>query len=456
MPRPIHPALEVIDFQTDDIGSQIEALLIDIKREIIDEARANSSESTTIDDGMAGGVFYKTRRRLATSKFKPLLEDLILRRFGIRTNVKFDTQVLGAIMPFFINKNHVLIDKSWRGDFYIKEQELVLKTLHDQKGTIDLKHATVGGIFSKYVHDVYFDVVGVFLPQTHSPAEMTAILLHEIGHAFTYYEFSNRVTTTNQILTQLVQELHGDNKPEVKQYLFKELASGYGVSEKAFEDLVEEENRVILGMRLFKRLVPLIQSQLPNDKYSETASEQLADNFAARFGYGRQLITGLDKLYINGSPEKGGEGVGFFMDLVQGIQIMIWILGSLMSGAPFIIAGMLIVLLLTIMGSGEASTDMTYDRLKIRYTRIRHQHIELLKRLDLPKEKLSKLLEDIQVMDKIINNTRVHRDLFDRLVNFISSKAKAAKESVELQQLLEAMAHNNLFVKAGEFKLAGQ
>lgn len=434
-------AMESIDFQRDSFGSQLEAILYGAEKFILDK----------------GGLIVQSRMRLQDSEFPGMLSDLIFKRLGIKTSVIMNTATPGAIMPFFATKHHVLMDPMWHGQFELKDQEKILKNAKNKIGTIDLTNARVGGIFSEYEHKLWVDVAGNLLNFKMTVPEVTAIILHELGHAFTYYEFADRLESTNQVLTNLSMLMRKGDEAEggKKQYLMKELAEKFGQKSEDFDDILNEKNQVIFGMKLFKKYIDFVKSQLPNAKYDTTASEQLADNFAARFGYGRQLITALDRFYT-GAPEKSavgrfGANFGGLFEII--ILPAVGALYTLMLGiVPAILIFSLILMLITFL-CGESFQDMTYDVLKMRYTRIRQQYIEMITTLDLKKEELREVVDSIHEMDTIIKSTSIYKSLITRLSNFIFSKHRATKNDVEMQYLLEALTHNNLYLKSAELEV---
>ena len=454
-------ATEVIHFQHDAFGSQLEAILYDIEKFIGGDYTADKDYPQKKEEpyeGNPNGVDPDTeylRIKVARSHFGDLISDLVYRRFGIKLQVMFNNDCIGAIMPMILNENHVLLDNYWRGGGVLpKDQVRVIKEAKNKTGWVDLEHAKVGGLFSEYLHKMWFDVVGHFrLHQTTVPG-MVAIILHELGHAFTYYEFANRLEETNQVLAHLSDEIRNPTSPSKRIYIFKELAGKFGVKEEEFNDIIEEENEAILGVKLFKKYVAFVKSQLPNRKYTETSSEQLADNFAARFGYGRQLITALDQFY-QFDPERNSSvrRMAPYFEIIKHMLLIgaavVYTIGGL------VIIGVAIAFLYVIcfIHGGEEDEDMTYDRLKMRYTRIRQQYIERINKIPMSKEDLRHVVDEVHQMDEIIKQCAVYRSLFTRLANFVFSKNRAAKASVELQYLLEELTHNNLFLKSAELKV---
>lgn len=435
-------AVESIDFQSDKFGNQLESILYDMEKFI----------------QASGGNVFQARQRLADSELVNLLSDTIFKRLGIKTKIIVKTTCPGAIMPMFYNENHVLLKPMWRGQISgeLPDQAKLIKKAKDAVGTIDLKNAKVGGIFSEYQHTLWLDVVGNLQTLKMSVPEITAVLLHELGHAFTYYEFSDRLESTNQVLANLSREVRGGNNDEKRHFILKELAGRFGVKEQEFDDILNEKNSVIFGVKLFDKYIKFVKSQMPNAKYSDTSSEQLADNFAARFGYGRYLISGLDRLYI-GAPEKVSDSGRMMMTfgqfILEVIAPAVWAIATIMGGS--IVTGVLIALFFSflLVFSGDASADMTYDVLKMRYKRIRQQYIEMIKQLDMDKEALRNVVDSVHFIDNIIQNTAIYRTIYNRVANFLFSWHRNAKKDIELQYLIEELTSNNLFLKSAELEV---
>lgn len=438
MKLPQYLSLETIDFQNDGFGEKMEAMIRKLY-DIIDADKIDPESMKDMNDLPEGGE----------------LANLIFQRLGLKVDFEFNTYTAGAVMPFFANENHIFLDEQWRiglDMIGLPDQKKLLKTMYNSTGTIDLKNARLGGSFSKYTHPVYISLVYNKLDDL-TPAENTAILLHEFGHAFTYYEYSNRTDTANQILSQLVAEFNNSKDSSKKDYLIKELGKQYNTSTKDVDDMLNTDNPSVLGMKIFRQYMKHVQSITPNAMYNQTSSEQLADSFASRFGYGRELITGLDRWY-KGTPERNKEegNLDYIRGIFIGILSFIIIIGGLIAGGPMVLVSLLMLLIWFVIysASGDVDKDWTYDDLKIRYTRIKHQYIERIKNLKVPKEILNKTIADIKAMDKIIDKSYIYRGPLDSLKNALSLRNREAKKDIELQQLLEELAHNTLFLKSAE------
>lgn len=430
-------SMEMIEFQKDNFGKDLEALLTKIRTLVIDP-----------------NFEYKT---IIKTKELEGIKKLIKSRLGL--TIKFVTNSApAAIMPFYPGPNHVFMPKIFKGDLVIPDQRTFINKNKGVKGTVDLKNAKVGGMFSEYEVKLYMNFKTLFIDLKASPGEVTAIMLHEMGHAFYACSFADRVDTTNQILSEIVKNLSGKKDLEVS-IVYRELEKiNPNITEKEIDDIVNG-TRVIAGPRLAKIVFEGFRHQLKDDTYDQTSFEALADNFASRFNYGRELVSGLDKLgeYF-GAPERD-ESMRFYLYFMQvmGLAVLatyIFLFFSVSIPAIMILG---IIITLIIYSHGEKMKDYTYDDLRIRYNRIRQDAINQIKVLlekddGTSKEQLKEILSSIENTDKIISGLKDFNLMFYNLSNFIFPSNRKARNSVKEQQLLEQLASNDLFLKAATLK----
>lgn len=476
---------EAIDFQRDGFGKELEAIFAEMMKFVDDNI--DHVEDIDIhlgkDDTYQGsilnlplalrfnvGKIKALRELVATADFKTRLSLIIEKRFGFKTKFIFNTNCPAAVMPFLGDNNHILARQK---SFSLLIAEQTLDAQHDElakekalHGTVDLKRAKVGGIFSVYTHQVYFDFVVNHLDKKLTPAEMAGVLLHELGHVFTFYEFSDRMESTNQVLAHVAKKTVGMDDDKARVYALTELGAILDISQSEIGELKEEKDMRSFGMKIVKLFMRSLRSQMPNSKYDDTASEQLADNFAARFGYGRHVIMGLDKImpnFLNFERNTFMMCVGLVLDLYfvvySNIKKLLYclravsVIGSMTAGPIFFLCVDLFFTGKELFFSGDAHRNMTYDDLKTRYKRLRDQLIEMINQLDLSHQELKAVVDDIHFMDRIIDHTYNYRKVTNRVANFLFSKSRDIRTNIELQQLLEELTHNNLFLKSAELKL---
>lgn len=436
-------ATEMISFQHDKFGAEIEEIITKIY-EFCDKNRSLS--------------YNELGQFISNDSLVRLLEDLIFKRTGIKTRIYSKGNIGGAINVMLFNEHHILLPDFLRGQVskYLQDQAALIEKSTGKKGTVDLEKARVSGIFSEYEHEIYIPFHLNYLYANFTPAEQTAILLHEIGHAFTYYEFSDRLETTNQVMANLSKVMKDSSaNTEKRVYCLRELEECFGLKEKTLDELADEKSYTIFGLKLFKRYMEFVHSQVPNELYNQTASEQLADNFATRFGYGRPLVTGLDKfekLCINDAHKKPS----IFLAWLSLIWTMGWIFICslyIVGTAVYALVYMAMFVTVVLLGSGTAGRDYTYDTTKARFKRIRQQFIEQIKTTDMDKKSLAKHITNIHEIDRVINSVFEEKLPLEKIANFIFPHNRKAEDSLDAQYLLEDLAHNNLFLKSAEMKV---
>lgn len=426
-------SLEMIDFQKEGF----KALDI-VVEQLYKKAQEITSRSAFLNDKEVGDL-------------KKLLEHTLTERFGISYNLIFNTDYDGAIIIFPINQNSILLSPVARELYKDRKHQKLRKDFNNKTGTVDNKNAKVSGIFSVYTHDFYLNIHSLVKHKI-TVREIAAIILHEVGHSYTYYEFADRTDTTNRVLSELSDILKEGNPTKIT-YKFRELAKTMNEEEDYFDEVANSSNRTIMGVKFFKKYIQTVGKQAANLKYSETASEQLADNFAARFGYGRDLITALDKLYTF-SPEKSTFLYWFstITSILSMIETTIKVISTIFVALP---VGVLygLVALVFFYFKGTKNADYTYDNLFSRYERIKHQVIVQLKDETLSKEDTKLILAQLTAIDEIINKTRDYTPILTVVSDFIFSPNRSAKEQVLLEKSLERLAHNELFTMSAHYSV---
>lgn len=422
---------ESIDFQSGMFGKELEAVIKSIK-----------------DDGV------KTKDLQACEQ-KKILQSIIQKHTGLNINLILDTEQIACVYLPTVHRNHLFYYNEYRHLYELKDSMAIFKTIKEikQKNTVNLSTSKVTGIFSKLEVDIHLQV-NSFLEHKMRPNQITAILLHEIGHLFTYYEYITRQHSTNQVLAGVLRSVFNGDSIKEREFVFEQAGILMGGDKNTFKDIVKQDDTRVISTVVYSKHVEMMKSELGTDSYDYTACEQLADQFATRHGYGRPLIEALETLGVMfGSTT--GKIPEFWSGLMQ-IMSMIFMISfsilSLISGhvGYFIFFGALP--LLTLLGSGASRADYTYDILKTRYLRVREQMIQRLKDKRIKKEETELIIDSIERVDMIIAKTYEERLPLDKIMDFIFPKNKRVRASVVLQRQLEELASNDLFLKSAQLK----
>jgi len=128
------------------------------------------------------------------------------------------------------------------------------------------------------------------------------------------------------------------------------------------------------------------------------------------------------------------------------------LLGAVLGSVLLMIAGAPMFFLITWTVSGGAEYQNVYDKLKIRYKRVREQLISRLKVKSLAPELVKNILEDLKVLDKIIDQTGEFSSILNVVGNIIYPSNWVLSSRKNAQRLLEELASNDLFIKAAQLR----
>lgn len=380
------------------------------------------------------------------------IEDWVYDRMKLRIHLVMDG-ALAACLPLYSSDTHALANPFWHGSEVDSAQSKWKRDSDGKRGWVDLRHAQVGGVFSTYDHPVHIrftDLLGLKL----SVAEIAAVFMHEIGHLFTWCEYSARLSTANQVLEQISKEVTGTRKNR-SDYIFKLVSDVHKEVNPKDLDLLLSEDQLIAGTAYRSLVVGMLSSVVRDLRYSETSSEQLADSFAVRWGFGRELVTALDTMLTRfGDPAKSTSSLW----LISIIQIaMATMYGALLlvtlPMAVGIPAAAAVTLLFAICFDGELNYR-TYDNLRDRFKRIRQDIIAGLKRQDLGKAEVENALKSLDDIDDILKDTGTGETAITRIMRYFAPWSRRTANSREELQLFESLANNELFAASQRIKHA--
>lgn len=437
-------SMEAIAFQDNKFGLALEA--------VFEKVLVNKLSAQDLDE-----------------QFAPEFNAIIKQFTNLPIQVNFKTTFIEkvtvggpAIYIDTFTPRHIFNDKNTReGMSDLGEKNIVkmLETIkqNNLKNTIDLKRAWVTGIFAEVPIRMIFPQSFVYGRKL-TVKELTAVMLHEIGHAFTVCEYANRVNTTNQVLAGLMRSSIED-APSVQEIVFKQAGELLFYDEKTFvvaEEITDTQAKFVVILNAVEKRS---KSENSTTHYDFVSCEQQADQFAARMGYGRYIVTGLDKAFDNPLDKNAiaRHYVGFcevmFPLIKRGITVM-----SMVALGPqvYLLAATLTVFLFGLMmyQAGELNRNHTYDSTRVRYLRVREDILTRIKDKKIAPEMVKELLEDIAAIDKVLDGllkteTKKYLEIAS---NYIFKKHRDAHDARQLQRQLEELASNDLYRVAAKLR----
>lgn len=343
----------------------------------------------------------------------------------------------------------LLVKLIWGKDD-IQNNPIVLLNKKFLVGNIDRTNNRVEGDFCDIPNTLYFPKSELVTDEEKkaklTSEECAAIILHEVGHAFGYLEYLDRSIRRNQILASVM--LNYTTPEKEKKIFISKLENIYTLSEdekKVFEDVSKaNEAGIVIIRKEYERNI----KELGGDVYDETSFEALADNYAVKCGAGKALASGLKK--IMGAYNAGlyfQFSANFFNAVIKISQIFT----LLTYGGILTVAIYVVPLLLSIFFSGMEEEQ--YDDLKHRFVRIRQGMIEQLKKINFPPKDIQEVLTQLDEIEKYINTTRwFDPNVLNYLKRVVNPKYRKSFNIKQLEQQLEGLISNDLFVSAAKLK----
>jgi hypothetical protein len=317
--------------------------------------------------------------------------------------------------------------------------EALRKISSSLEGTVDLKKGKVTGVFTKIASTVFISanlimpnmaVKGLVL----TPEELSAALLHEIGHAFTYYELLATTVMTNYALDLVVTSLRGETDKVKRIKLIEAAAEGLEAKVPDATKLAEQTDESVIQSVLLNAAVENSRSATGSRVYEYRNAEFLADQFATQQGAAKALATSVEKFAA-------------------------WQVGLASLQNKWSVTHMAFTVLRTVMDIGLlpvyaimlALPDMdvmSYDPPQERLGRIKRTLIQAIKDDRLSSIQRDELLSDIATVDETLSRiaSESRRPLFMALWQSLTSDRRARAKQTKYQQDLEALASNDLFV----------
>uniref|UniRef100_A0AAU7PF14 Virion structural protein n=1 Tax=Burkholderia phage vB_BgluM-SURPRISE13 TaxID=3159457 RepID=A0AAU7PF14_9VIRU len=393
------------------------------------------------------------------------LEIAVAKCIKDNTNISFDITVADMPMmtePPHIDKNSPLLEGyGWKDTTLSKRSLADIRKSQDKevRAFLDPNASWVDGYLADlppikmYLNApmIYGNkglLYKIFDGREYSSPEISAIILHEVGHVWSFYEHLIRFRTTNQILITLARELDGTQDHGRREMIIKEAGEMLSLQNVDATDLSNKNNTTVYTV-IITNLARKNRSQSGVEGYDINSFEALSDQFATRHGAGKDLVTALDKMYKGTIYRRGWAGY-FFLEFVK---LAVLALGVFEIATGQLYGAYTTFALLAGLLLADSHHDW-YDKAGARFTRIRNQLVEELKDPTLPKEDSARIRQDIDIIDETNKKFKDHTQLVGLVYDYLIPSGVNKRKQIEFQQSLEEMASNKLFYYANKFRNA--
>jgi hypothetical protein len=412
-------------------------------------AESIAHQNTELFDGLTAMMskLLNTTPSLKTIK-ETGIEKLVFDKLGISMEVMWDTNddINAHMLPPMLDRNHTLFHPMWKPFIGAEDGVKMIHALGKPilTGTVDRGKSKVGGDFSKIAIPVCF-YRGLFNSKLLTAREIAAIVLHELGHAFTYFECLSDCATRNYAIVAATSKFLGTDTEQSKILVLREIDQKLGISIPDKELLatkgIDQVYTVITTETMKKSY-----SQLGTSLYDTRTWESLSDQFASRHGASASLSTALDKIYRRYSSSAYYSTPKFL--IVEVLKIVSTVL--VLAVGLFLINLAALLLVFNILLSNPF-TD-SYDRPKDRVARIREDLISKLKDRDLHPSLRKVILEDISIIDGILADMH-NRDTFWQSVwRYVTVETASQVNKMEFYKSIERLSNNNLYLMSAKLK----
>lgn len=389
-----------------------------------------------------------SRESIKESKFN----EIVFAHTGILTALVVERSLYAdaSVSVPILDHNHPLINQ-WRREFFTDNKGIrgIREARSALKGEIDLRAGKVSGIFSTLEARVYISTTLLASADYLTAAEMAAFMIHELGHVFTHFEFLAESVTTNQFLSSISSAVLTETDHSKRVVLIGRAEKELGITVPSKEELANATDGKIIQTVLITTKIQQARSALGSSVYDSTSWEYLADQFTARHGAGRELVTGLDKLNrYTGNPSYKTAVERALITVYRTIGLIF------LTGVTATYVGPLAVMLpiLSIWATTFSDSAPTYDDIEFRFKRVRGQLVENLKDRTIDPLHREKLLDDIRTLDTILVDIKDRRDFLDVIWDNLLPGRRKARNQLVLQHDLEKLAANSLFVHSADLK----
>lgn len=310
--------------------------------------------------------------------------------------------------------------------------------------TFDLKKAKVNNAPKDTCNFLFVDFHYLVFEERLNAKELVSTTLHEVGHAIANLTHIYRSARTTTVIMETIRDelSNNDNLIEVLQI----------TANKAFNKELKSSNTAAAIVELYDTYSDDVMKISKHDTRESIDSEQLADQFSTRFGYGEYLAKALNNGY---DEDRNKFKYNMYVTSSLLYAFLPFVIFFLVYNALFFISAALAYVvygyITTIYTGGvfslitgdRYSREGTYDGMKRRLERIRLDMIRQLRNSDLPMDAMKEKINSIEKIDMEITKAIERNKPLEKIGNFMPWNYKNYTYS-QMDYLIEKMMENNL------------
>lgn len=348
-----------------------------------------------------------------------------------------------------LDKNHPFLKQmgieEW-GNSGVTLQSIRESSSKCKDAGVDLRTGRVKGYF-KQVKITIVLAHNLFADKKYKTEHICGIYAHELGHAFTYFEYFGNIIRRSILIDQAAKTVMDNSyNSESKVKLLQEVEKQLGTQNLQLEKTINlpsnkakiRVEQVLITDDLFNHT----RTESSTPYYDARNIEQLADQFCVIHGMGKwqaEALTVIYKHYRDPSVVSATEFV-----VVELIKVTLFILMSFLN--PFLVL---------LYGLTFIPMPEWYDKPKQRIESLKRQMISILKNCKDPLVK-EKLLADVQAMEQLLEEYSHRSSIFELYLNHLNPVGRRMYKEENFRKQIESYLNNDLFYKAAEFEVASK
>jgi hypothetical protein len=346
-----------------------------------------------------------------------------------------------------MDKNHPFLKQmglEGYGESGITLQSIRESAMKSKDAGVDLRTGRVKGYF-KQVKVTIAIAHNLFTNKEYKTENICGIYAHELGHAFTYFEYFGNIVRRSILVDQASKTVMDPAfNSESKLKLLKEVEKQLGTEDLGLEKTInlpaEKAKLKVETVLITDDLFNHTRTESSTPYYDARNIEQLADQFCVIHGMGKWQAEALAVIYKHYRDASVISATEFL--IVEFIKLSLVLFLTFTNPILILLYGLTFI-----------PMPLWYDRPKERIEYLKRQMIGHLKLVKDPMVK-EKLVEDIRALDMMLEEFSNRFTLFEVYLNYLNPWGRRMYKEEKFRKLIEEALNNDLFLKAAEFEVA--
>ena len=385
------------------------------------------------------------RYTTATIKESGIMETIRLQTgLAVDVNVRKEGGIGAYVLLPQVDRNHPFIRSEFR-QFLNNDVGVSALNFKDvaPKGSVNTATGKVSGWFSEVRTQLVLSYA-LMTANRITPEEVAAVILHELGHLFTYFLHLGSTVVSNLVVSATARQIIGAKDYGEREYVLTEAERTLGIeipNKEALAKITSDKEAEGVQTVMLTTLVEKARFETGFNIYEVRSCEQIADQFAVKHGTGVHLASALDKIFREyGHRSYRNRMLHVVLEIAKLTMFIVglWI-------------GMVIPLLLYVIHYNPLLKE--YDDPKQRFEFIISTLTEDLKKRDLPEERRKQLVNDIEVVKNIAKNANDKRTINQIFWQYCRGEGSQAAKQEKLAKAIQEFTSSALFTSASKFAL---